>query len=381
MRLRYRDGRLSAQCFLLRMATLAAVTVAVASDCVAAPRNDFYISQAMERYFSLPQDARTISNGGSDALLCRGSICNFNNPAGLGFTPRTSLGLTAASRSLTGEDFTSPDEIEQVEDRGYLATAIPFGEVEREIPRYGTLGLALSRYHGDTNDPINSTPDGSRRTVAYGFAPAENISIGYSFTFYDDQLRTDLADLHSHARFLHLFGLQADLGDGFSFGGLFQLGIGQSDTEDFNLQPDGLSHIKQYTSAISVKKSWDGANLSLGADYSDFRSEGNLLSVSEGVVIGGDENGSLYNLRLGGEAEVYDSLFFRAGARFFAGTYNFLRPDIHDLSGDMHGGGFSSGLGYAFDIAEYVAKIDYGVEYLTSGRGGWQHVLTFAVEL
>lgn len=344
----------------------------------ASPRSDFYITQALERYFQLPVDAKNLSTAGAAGLLCRGSVCNYLNPAGLGFTEKYEIGATLADRSIGGNDFINAERIEQSEGRGYLAAAIPLGDSVDNAPRYGTFGIGYSRYHGDTDDQISTTPDGHRRTFAYGLSPVKNLALGYSFTFYDDQLKSDLADLHSHARFLHLFGLQADLGEGYELGAQLHLGIGQSDTEDFRFKSDGLSRPKQYTSSVALKKNWERFNLAFAGDYTDLRSRGNLDQVSAPVVIGGTENGYLFNLRSGAEAEVFEDFFARLGYRYFSGHYGFDRENLRELSGRLRGSGFSTGIGYAFHFCEQTVRADYGVEYLNVARKDWQHMLTLA---
>ena len=342
------------------------------------PQQQYYISQALGRYFQLPIDARTLSVSSGDGLLCRGSVCNYLNPAGLGFSRRNELGITISDRSIGGDDFTNADQIEQSEGSGYIVGAFPLGDSEHSSPEYGSLGLGFSRYQGDTDDPINSTPDGHRRTFAYGYAPTEQFSLGYSFTFFDDQLKSDLADIHSHSRFLHLFGLQTELGNGYSLGGVFQLGIGQSDTEDFVFRSDGLSKLRQYTYSLSLKKTWERTNLSIFSDFTDLHSRGNLDQASSAVVIGGSEQGQIFNFSLGSETRVIDQLYARFGSRVFSGHYKFLRPDLMNLSGNLNGYGFSTGMGYDFDIDCNNLKVDYGVEYLTVARGEWQHILSLA---
>lgn len=350
------------------------------SPASASPKSDYYTVQALGRYFELPIDARTLAMGGSDALLCRGSVCNYLNPAGLGFTSKNEISVSLADRNLAGRDFLSTEDIEQSEGRGYVAVAVPLSQGAVGAPGNGTLGVAFSRYHGNTDDPISTTPDGHRRTLAYGLALDDAIAIGYSFTFYDDQLKSDLADLHSHARFLHLFGLQADLGEGFSLGGQFHLGIGQSDTEDFQFMSDGLSHLRQYTSALSLKKDWGRISFALAADYTHLHSEGNLDQVSLPVVVGSDEEGHLFNLRSGVEGQLFEDFFARIGYRYFSGHYRFDRPDLDELSGPLRGSGFSTGIGYALKICEQIIKLDYGAEYVNIARDDWQHIVTLGVQ-
>jgi hypothetical protein len=104
------------------------IILSIQTHAFASPQTEYYIAQALERYFQLPVDARTLSVSGADALLCRGSVCNYLNPAGLGLSRSSEIGLTFSDRSIGGDDFTNADQIEQSEGRGYIAGAFPLGD-------------------------------------------------------------------------------------------------------------------------------------------------------------------------------------------------------------------------------------------------------------
>ena len=352
-------------------------------SALAESKKDFYIRQSIDRYFELNQDAMSLSLGGSSALQCQSSSCIYLNPAGLGFEKDMSITLSGGTIRRDGDDFVSDEPIEQFQDDGFLTLALPIEDCDTDSP-LGTAAIGFSRYQGDTDDSINTRPDGHRRSIGYGIALNDTYALGYAFTFYDDQLQSDLADLHSHARLLHSFGAQIKLPDGLSLGALFKLGIGQSDTEDFQFESNGLSHLRQYSSALGLSKQWSLLRVFFALDYNDYNSEGNLDEVSSPVVIGSDEEGHVWNFRLGTETQILENLFFRAGFRFEEGRYEFDRSDLKDLSGNLNQTGFSTGIGYAFFMSSKSsskAHIDYGVEYLDTSRGNIQHLLTFSVPI
>lgn len=348
------------------------------------PQRSFYIQQAIERYFTVPQDARALSSGGSAALSCADSACVFLNPAGLGFMETPEVSLTLGTQAERGEEFLSDERIEQFQDLGYGVLAYPLGDKTGSGTRYGTVAVSFSRYNGDTNDSVNTRPDGHRRNIAYGLALSPKISLGYSFLFYDDQLTNDFADLHSHSRFLHIFGTQYKPMKDLTIGAVFKLGIGQSDTEDFRFESNGLSHLRMYSGLLNITRHWEFLATSLAFDYSKFNSTGDLdeLGTTDEVVFGSNEGGHLINIRLGIESEVFERFFLRAGVRYERTNYAFERQELQFLSGSIDGIHWSAGTGYKFKLPYQNVqqiRLDYGLEYIETSLGGWRHLITLAV--
>lgn len=350
------------------------------SQALASPLSEFYINQALERYFVLPQDAETLSLAGSTELTCKNSTCLNLNPAGLGQLSHSEFSATLGFSLIGGAYFPSEENLEQNEYRGNGILAFPIGSTENGRPKLGNIALGYSRYDGHTDDIINTTPDGHRRSLAYGYAPLENLSLGYSFTFYDDQLRSEFADLHSHSRLLHTWGVQFQPSADLEIGTSFKLGIGQSDTEDFRFDSNGLSRLRQYSGALGIKKIMDALMIAFSFDYTRVQSRGNLDQVALPVVIGGTEQGNIYNLRLGTSYNLNNRLLIRGGVRWQnIESYNFERLDLEGLNGNVRGLGWSTGLGYLFgqnSDPQMPIALDYGLEYLDIGRGAWQHLIT-----
>ena len=356
----------------------------------ASPYSDFYITQALDRYFPLPQDGRTLGMSGAGGLECGSSACLYLNPAGLGFLRTSELSAAVGYQRFTGNEYPSGDAIEQYEINGYGIGAFPVGRITRDRPRYGAFAVGLSRYQGHTDDAVNSTPDGHTRTLAFGYAPIESLSLGYAYSFFDDQLRTDLADLHSHARTLQSFGAQIRLPSEFTIGVAFRLGLGQSDTAIFGedadeLKGDGLSHPRQYAGAVGLSKRFSFGEAAVDFDYAHLKSRATLSNTTPETVFGGNEEGDVFNLRIGVEAHVSPALCVRTGFRWHeVAHYEFMRADLRELSGGIHGPGFAGGLGYtAWDDGKSVRRLrfDYGFEYMCSGNGELRHLLSMTAAL
>ncbi len=339
----------------------------------ASPASALYIRQAIARYHPLPQDARSLSLAGSTALTCDDIACIYQNPAGLGYLGQSQLAGTVGYGRILGSSREDEENIEQRERKGQIQGAMPLGSAQDGRPEYGALALGLYRYQGITNDPITSTPDGHLRTGAYGYAPLSSLAVGYSFTFYDDQLITEDATLHSHARMLHVFGTQFRPGNEITLGGVFQLGIGQSDTLVESNQGNGLSHPRQYSGALGISKEWDPWTFSFSVDYSHLRSRGELPGATPEIIIGGTEEGDYFNVRLGTEVELQSGVVLRGGLRWYEVTsYEFKRPGLNNLSGGINDICVSVGAGYNFlkeNGAPTRMRLDYGFEYTATGSG------------
>lgn len=352
-------------------------------DAKAAPLRDFYIQQALDRYFPLPSDARSLALGGSSDTSCSGSICTYLNPSGLGKQDSFEISISASSQRINGNEFVTHESFEQTENRGYILLATPLGEINNKLPEYGTLSFGYSRYKGETNDTISSTPDGHTRTLAYGYNANPELNLGYTFTFYDDQLNSKLADLHSHARILHLFGIQFALSDDTILGSTFKLGAGQSDTEDYVRGSNGLSKPREYSSTIGISKKYEYFRPSLSINYGHIESSGNLEEVSPQVVIGSSESGDFYAIRSGLEYLLSENFTIRCGLRWSEIlNYDFNRSDLSQLNGSVHGIGWSAGAGYNLSKnsdGETSSRIDYGIDYLTSADGQWEHRLSITL--
>lgn len=379
-----RDNTLTHKAFRILAAFALSLCVA-ADESWAAPVDEFYIKQALDRYYALPRDARTLALGDTSTSTCRTGECVYLNPAGLGRLTRYELVGAIGQGRTEGEEFLEEESIEQYEDNGYFAAAIPLGEDRERGPQYGNIALGYSRYQGDTDDSINTIPDGHRRTVSYGIAVDPDASIGYSFTFYDDQLHSDVADLHSHSRVLHILGVQYDVTEKTTIGAMFRLGTGQSDTEDYTLKSDGLSRPRELGGVIGLESRVTEEFTSLiSLRYQHFRSKGNLAAATEPVVIGSDEEGTAYSGGIGGEYNPVQSASVRFGFYYEAVDYEFSRTDLTSLSGNANGPHWSAGLGYVFKDVFGLAhelRLDYGFAYSPIGDDSWEHLLSFGIVL
>ena len=96
----------------------------------AAPGSDFYIEQSVRRYFTLPEDARSLALGGTMQAVAHDSSAMIHNPAGFGRMNVREVSGSAGSSRTDGLEFLSHNPIDQTEDRGYITVAVPLGSTD-----------------------------------------------------------------------------------------------------------------------------------------------------------------------------------------------------------------------------------------------------------
>lgn len=353
------------------------------SKCYADTTNVFYIRQSIARFFNLPQSARSLGMGGTEVPITFDNNSIFGNPAGLGFMKNAQLSGTLGHNRHIGSEFLTKEDIVEDDPNGSVLFSYPLNKGDKDPARYGVIGAGYSRYNGSTNDSINTKNDGHTRSIAYGTAVNEKVSIGYGLTFFDDQLRSDLADYHAHARFRHSLGTQYHITPDINVGLLVFYGLGQSDFEEFSVQSNGLTHQKQWSGDLGASYKINNTVLNASINYDHYSASGNVPVQSRLIVIGDDEAGATTGFHFGVEQSVTSSFDLRAGYHLQeVNGYHYQRSDIKILNGGLHLNAFSIGAGYAFsDCLGFLSKIqiDYGLQYGIAGKGEWEHLLSAGI--
>ena len=371
----------------LNFLVLVAVLLWLPASCLAEVDNTFYIQQSIARFFNLPQSARGLALAGTETPLSLGSASVFGNPAGLGFMKFNQVSGSIGFDSHTGSELFGEREIEENSPSGYLLAAFPLIKPAQGYSNAGTVGFGYSRYNGSTNDSINSVNDGHTRTGAYGLAISDKVSLGYGFTFYDDQLRSDLADYHSHSRFRHGFGSEYRVSPNLNLGLLLVYGLGQSDFEEFSVMSNGLTHQKQLSGNLGATYQIDRTLFAASLSFDHYSAKGNLDElpvVSNLIVVGDDEDGSAYGLHLGVEHSIAASWLIRGGYQFQnIYGYEYQKSNVQTQSSGVQFSAFSAGIGYtAKHLSETFPQIslDYGLQYRNAGNGEWEHMLSASLD-
>ena len=356
-----------AQKVLLAVCLCLSMMIEVSADTL----DDFYIQQVLDRYYTTPNDVQGLSLAGASIPVCGGAACLSNNPAGLGWMSANELYVDAGKTSLDGNEQTTGAPITQNTTLGSGVLGIPLGATEH-TPKYGTLGLGFSRYQGDTDDSVGTIPDGHRRSIGYGYALTPTIALGYGLTFYDDQLNTRQADLHSHARFLHIFGAQYKASQKLLLGATFQLGVGQADAEDYTLQSDGLARPREYLFQLGARYGISSGSLFGASRVRFLESPSNFEEVSEQVFVGGEEEGYEAELSVGFEYDRLEMIKPRIGVRYRYVDYTFERENARSLSGTVNEVAGAFGLSFLLPKlwdAPYAPRLDIGLDVGSFARG------------
>ena len=347
-------------------------------------RRDFYSQLAQQRYYDQPQNARTFGMGGSSVVTSSDSSSTVGNPAGLGMMKDGEASVTYGRNTVSGNEHPSYGDSEQTEDSGQALMALPLGPTSDGLPWYGNIGLGWSGYDSDVDDSINTKTDGYRVNLAYGKALSETFSIGYGLTYVNDTIEADNFDFSGDNKFRHTLGIQNKASDTLTLGAIAFIGHGDQDMRVLSTGQTESSDMNEFGFELGAgMQVATGTLVSFAAGYSDYDADGSLVGGPDTAVFGGDEKGHTFNIRLGMEQAVSDSLKLRAGYRYAGVTeYDFERADLESIRGSAKYNAFSAGVGTMIDIdGTYVQaiKLDYGVEYRALADGDWQHVVTASV--
>ena len=123
--------------------------------------------------------------------------------------------------------------------------------------------------------------------------------------------------------------------------------------------------------------------LFFGVDYRHLSADGAEFSSIQPNLVGGNENGNVFDVRVGLEHEAFENLHLRGGYRFAGlASYNYNRVELNELNGSAYYHAIALGAGYEFPVeSQYIRAVilDYGVEYRAVGNNDWQHVVTLRV--
>jgi opacity protein-like surface antigen len=239
----------------------------------------------------------------------------------------------------------------------------------------------------DTNwddDSFDTISERTQVVAAYSYPVSETVSLGYSFGWIDDKFQSrDIFNYPMGDGYRHTLGAQWRQSSDWTFGTSLHYGYG----DHHALFGPGIktkSETESYGADLGVQYALENnATLAFGADYRHLSSEGDVIASIPANIVGGNENGNIFNLRAGYEHPINDQWALRAGYRY-AGleSYKYNRRELNELNGSAAYHAVALGAGVKFPItSKYVRSInlDYGVEYRTAAEGDWQHLVTVSV--
>ncbi len=370
-------NKLSIVCAALAASTLCA-------DAFADGRRDLYFQQATERYFNLPQGARTAGMGGSSVVTSSDSTSVVGNPAGLGFLKGAEVSASYGYDTLSGNEHPTYGEVEQKTNSGMVLGTFPISPVQDDLPANGNVGLGWSGYSGEVeDDSFGVENDGYRVHGAYAIALSDSTTLGYGLTYFNDELKGDLFDNSMTSGFRHTLGVQNKISDSVTFGASTFVGHGDRDVEIYSLGTTENSDMMEVGVDIGVAYKLAKTLIAASVDYQHYDSEGGYRSGPDEVVYGGDEQGNAFAIRLGVEQELADWLKGRLGYRYQGNAdYDYSRTELSDLNGSAKYNAWSAGLGVAIPVnGQYIkaVNLDYGVDYRAVGHDDWSHYVTASV--
>ena len=375
--------RILPRIWCLAMAT-SGITLLSTELASADGRRDLYFQQATERYFNLPQNARTFGMAGSSVVTSHDVSSVIGNPAGIGMMQDGEVSFSYGYNTLSGNEHPTYAEVEQQTHSGSFLGTMPIGPVKDDLPDYGNLGLGWSGYQGELDDDSYGVePKGYRVHGTYGIAISPELSVGYGLSYLHDDYTGDDFEYPMKNGFRHTLGALAKINQDLSIGGDAFLGHGRHKAKIYSSEVEANSDLIEAGLDLGVAYKIEQTLLTASADYQHYGANGDLRSGPDYFVFGGDENGNAFAVRVGIEQNIDDLIALRAGYRYQANSdYSFNRQELDELDGSAKYNAFTLGLGATLPVdGKYVKKIklDYGVEYRDVAYDDWEHLLTVSV--
>lgn len=346
---------------------------------------DLYFQTSLERYFAYPENARTFGMAGSSTLTSRDSSSIYGNPAGLAAMQDGEFSASYGYNQISGDEFPTGIGVDQKGNFGSALLAVPIGPTLQGPSCYGNLGLSFNIY--DTHwqdDSYDTSTERQQVSAAYAIPVSDEWNLGYSLGWTDEAYHSEMIVAYPmHEGFLHTLGADYQAAEDMRVG--LQVNYGHGDHRA--LYGPGIVRTaknRQLGIGVGLEYDYDATTLlAFLADYTHLETErGVELSIPANVV-GGDENGNIFNLRAGVEHSFNEQLRGRAGYRFAGlASYHHDRVELNPLSGSAYHSAFALGLGYTFNTTGHIIQqigLDYGVEYRTAGDGDFQHLVTIVI--
>lgn len=331
---------------------------------------EFLIQDAQQRYFDFPLDARSLALGGSNIVTADDLASVFGNPAGLGFIDHCGASFTYSNDEISGDEFPFGNSIETDYDVGTLRVALP-------IRMGGTVGFGYSVSDGETSDTQGTESDREIYNFAYGLRLNPCMSLGYSFSLFQDEVEGRWGDYEMDNGYRHTLGLQCrpNACTALGLSGFYASGDPESDIIIAGPQ-DG----DRESWGVELGGAWqvcERTRLTSSVDYVSYDLDsyirlGNIPGIN--LAIPADEDGQTWTVRAGIEQKCCDWLTGRVGYLYRDNTYDFKDPILAanlDDSLDYHA--VSTGLG--LNICQNLT-VDYGFQYRFVGDGDVANTVT-----
>ena len=294
------------------------------------------------------------------------------------------VSATYGYNKVSGDEFPTGVDIEQQSDSGSGMIAIPLMPTIDGYPDYGNFGLAWNKIDSNwKDDSFDTISERQQVTAAYAHQISETTSLGYSFGWTDDKFQSRAIFNYPMRKGLrHTIGAQWKASDTLSFGSSAYFGYGEHRAL-YGPGITGTSDTEEVGFDLGTAYQMERTLLTASLDYRHLSSDGEVVASIPANVVGGDENGNLYNVRIGAEHPINDWFDVRAGYRFAGlASYNYNRVELNDLNGSANYHAVSAGFGFNIPTHNsYIQRVDldYGTEFRKAGDNDWQHLVTLSI--
>lgn len=343
---------------------------------------EWLVESRVDRYYDLPQTAREVGMAGAVGVTAADISSVYNNPAGLGFVKGPEVGLNYSHDELSGEDV---DFIDLPGPNTFPEKAIggPFrrkvngrkdqGGLQLVLPCYSKGVFGFGGWYDDTDIGNNRDGEAERWRVngGYGYAINDCMSIGYSLTYFNDEVDDDFSDYELDNGFRHTFGLQmrpcASPACVFGLSGYFAHGKPEVDTATIGSEEGDLD-----SWGLELGYSWqvlERTLLAASVDYNNHTFDGPTYDPIQDEFFNNNEDIDGWGFRVGVEQNYFNCLLARLGYRYQTWDYEnrirgtFFRND-QDFDTEYHA--ISTGIGWVYNPN---LTLDYGLEYRFIGDG------------
>lgn len=332
-----------------------------ATSVMADEVEDFFIQHNQKRYFDFPLDARSLALGGSNIATSNDLSSVFGNPAGLGWIDSCGLSATYSRDEISGDEYLQAlgfgnfSSVEEEFDVGTVRLALP-------IRAGGTLGLGWYGWDSEVDDSHNTDSERKVFQAGYGARLNDCLSIGYSFSYFDDEMDTACCgDYEMDDGYRHTFGLQMRPNSCMAVGLSGFFASGDPDSRMAILGPQSADRDSW---GLELGYSWQVFERTLfttSVDYTDYELDANIVNQQVRVNQNVDEGGESWGFHAGVEQRCCNWLVARAGYHYRDNEYDFNDAGpMASLSESADYHAVSTGLG--FDIHKNL-RLDYGVQY------------------
>jgi long-subunit fatty acid transport protein len=382
-----------------------AVFSVLGSAAVAEDTADWIVSSHLDRYFQIPQTARVVGMGGSSWVTSSDISSIAGNPAGLGFVTRPELGLTYSHGWYTGDEQVPSFLVNKApgfddvgakakKNAGGLQLICPCcrsccsscgvgggcnvcgGSGSCWSGGRGVLGF--DGWYDDTGFSDFGGTDGNRYrlTAAYGYALNDCFSLGYSLSYFNDDISSNHWDYTLDDGLRHSAGAQLRLGDCgvlglnsyFAYGNPEVsspgLGTDEGDLDSWGIELGYACQVLPQTLfATSI-------------DYTEDQFDGVFYAMDQEELRNIDEEISGWGFHLGVEQNYNDMFLPRLGYRYQDWDYsNETQGEFFHGSEDYVSSyhAISTGIGWIYNEN---LTLDYGVEYRFLGDGDVNNTIT-----